>query len=194
MCCVCVVDSFRRQARVTGTPINFLITRGQAIKVMSQLLRAARAKNYVLPEVKQRGDTTPEGPNGKVQRSACLSVFVCILCVSVCVCACLCASVRVCACLCVCGCLCVSVCVCACCACLCVPVRVCASLCVSACCIFRAQLHQGFEGAAVLDPITGFYKEPIATLDFASLYPSIMMAHNLCYTTLLAVCVCGLCE
>lgn len=27
---------------------------------------------------------------------------------------------------------------------------------------------------------------PIATLDFASLYPSIMMAHNLCYTTLLA--------
>lgn len=26
---------------------------------------------------------------------------------------------------------------------------------------------------------------PIATLDFSSLYPSIMMAHNLCYTTLL---------
>lgn len=26
-----------------------------------------------------------------------------------------------------------------------------------------------------------------ATLDFASLYPSIMMAHNLCYSTLLAV-------
>lgn len=26
---------------------------------------------------------------------------------------------------------------------------------------------------------------PIATLDFASLYPSIMMAHNLCYTSLL---------
>ena len=30
----------------------------------------------------------------------------------------------------------------------------------------------------------GFYKMPVATLDFASLYPSIMMAHNLCYTTL----------
>lgn len=27
----------------------------------------------------------------------------------------------------------------------------------------------------------------IATLDFASLYPSIMMAHNLCYTTLIDV-------
>jgi len=32
----------------------------------------------------------------------------------------------------------------------------------------------------------GFYKQPVATLDFASLYPSIMMAHNLCYTTLLS--------
>merc|ERR1712176_1591157 len=41
-----------------------------------------------------------------------------------------------------------------------------------------------FEGATVLEPITGFYKKPIATLDFASLYPSIMMAHNLCYCTL----------
>merc|ERR1711957_661605 len=42
-----------------------------------------------------------------------------------------------------------------------------------------------FEGATVLDPITGYYEKPIATLDFASLYPSIMMAHNLCYCTLL---------
>jgi len=43
----------------------------------------------------------------------------------------------------------------------------------------------GYEGATVIEPIKGFYDEPIATLDFASLYPSIMMAHNLCYTTLL---------
>lgn len=43
----------------------------------------------------------------------------------------------------------------------------------------------GFEGAFVLDPKPGFYEQPIATLDFASLYPSIMMAHNLCYTTLI---------
>jgi DNA polymerase delta subunit 1 len=35
-----------------------------------------------------------------------------------------------------------------------------------------------------LDPVVGFYEDPIATLDFASLYPSIMIAHNLCYTTL----------
>jgi DNA polymerase delta subunit 1 len=36
----------------------------------------------------------------------------------------------------------------------------------------------------VLNPEIGFYEDPIATLDFASLYPSIMIAHNLCYTTL----------
>jgi len=42
-----------------------------------------------------------------------------------------------------------------------------------------------FEGAFVLDPIANYYTVPIATLDFASLYPSIMMAHNLCYTSLI---------
>lgn len=41
-----------------------------------------------------------------------------------------------------------------------------------------------FEGAYVIEPQSGFYTSPIATLDFASLYPSIMMAYNLCYTTL----------
>lgn len=33
--------------------------------------------------------------------------------------------------------------------------------------------------------LSRYYSLPIATLDFSSLYPSIMMAHNLCYTTLL---------
>uniref|UniRef100_A0A914X4B8 DNA-directed DNA polymerase n=1 Tax=Plectus sambesii TaxID=2011161 RepID=A0A914X4B8_9BILA len=42
-----------------------------------------------------------------------------------------------------------------------------------------------YEGATVIEPLRAFYNEPIATLDFASLYPSIMMAHNLCYTTLI---------
>ena len=43
----------------------------------------------------------------------------------------------------------------------------------------------GYEGATVLDAKQGFYRTPVATLDFASLYPSIMMAHNICYSTLL---------
>lgn len=41
------------------------------------------------------------------------------------------------------------------------------------------------EGATVIDAMVGFYEVPITTLDFASLYPSIMMGHNLCYSTLL---------
>ncbi len=41
----------------------------------------------------------------------------------------------------------------------------------------------GFEGAVVIEPSKGFYEVPIATLDFESLYPSIMRARNLCYTT-----------
>jgi DNA polymerase delta subunit 1 len=43
---------------------------------------------------------------------------------------------------------------------------------------------ESFEGATVLEAKSGFYEKPIATLDFASLYPSIMMAYNLCYCTL----------
>lgn len=41
-----------------------------------------------------------------------------------------------------------------------------------------------YEGATVIEPEKGFYEDPIVTLDFASLYPSIIMAHNLCYSTL----------
>jgi len=41
-----------------------------------------------------------------------------------------------------------------------------------------------YEGATVIKPLTGFYEKPVTTLDFASLYPSVMIAHNICYTTL----------
>jgi len=42
----------------------------------------------------------------------------------------------------------------------------------------------------VLEAKAGFYEKPIATLDFASLYPSIMMAYNLCYCTLVILSHC----
>ncbi|XLU46038.1 hypothetical protein S245_040852, partial [Arachis hypogaea] len=88
-------------ARVTGVPISFLLARGQSIKVLFQLLRKAKQKNLVLPNVKQAGS------------------------------------------------------------------------------------EQGtYEGTTVLEARAGFYEKPIATIDFASLYPSIMMAYNLCYCTL----------
>jgi len=42
----------------------------------------------------------------------------------------------------------------------------------------------GYQGATVLEAQTGAYYSPITALDFASLYPSIMCAENLCYSTL----------
>ena len=47
------------------------------------------------------------------------------------------------------------------------------------------QMEGKYEGAVVIEPTRGYYTDPVATLDFASLYPSIMMAHNLCYSTLI---------
>ena len=41
-----------------------------------------------------------------------------------------------------------------------------------------------FTGATVLDPVVGAHFDIVAGLDFASLYPSIIRAHQLCYTTL----------
>jgi DNA polymerase delta subunit 1 len=98
---MCLIN-YVEMARVTGVPFNFLLTRGQGIKVMSQILRKARQMNYLVPTLK------PENTN------------------------------------------------------------------------------EGFDGAKVFDPVVGFYEVPIPTLDFSSLYPSIMQAHNLCYTTLLS--------
>lgn len=45
--------------------------------------------------------------------------------------------------------------------------------------------NDSYTGGAVLSPQVGFYNRPIVTLDYASLYPSIMIAHNLCYSTLI---------
>jgi len=43
--------------------------------------------------------------------------------------------------------------------------------------------NDGYVGATVLNAMAGGYYEPITGLDFASLYPTIMIANNLCYTT-----------
>ena len=92
---------YMEMARVTGVSIASLLTRGQQIKVVSQLLRKIREKDYLMPGYQSQGS------------------------------------------------------------------------------------EDQFEGATVIEPKRGYYKDPIATLDFSSLYPSIIMAHNLCYTTLL---------
>ncbi|XP_072444842.1 DNA polymerase delta catalytic subunit isoform X2 [Chiloscyllium punctatum] len=96
---MCVIN-YMEMARVTGVPLPYLLSRGQQIKVVSQLLRQAMKHDLVMPVVKTEGG-------------------------------------------------------------------------------------EDYTGATVIEPVKGYYDVPIATLDFSSLYPSIMMAHNLCYTTLL---------
>jgi DNA polymerase elongation subunit (family B) len=47
-----------------------------------------------------------------------------------------------------------------------------------------AAADDGYKGATVLDPRAGYYDVPIVTLDYQSLYPSIMEGNNLCPSTL----------
>ncbi|KAJ3336227.1 DNA polymerase delta catalytic subunit [Gonapodya sp. JEL0774] len=93
--------NYIEMARVTGVPMNYLLTRGQQIKVISQLYRRALQEDLVIPAMQSEGG------------------------------------------------------------------------------------EEQYEGATVIEPERGYYDTPIATLDFNSLYPSIMMAHNLCYSTLI---------
>jgi DNA polymerase delta subunit 1 len=45
-------------------------------------------------------------------------------------------------------------------------------------------IDDSFTGATVLEPICGMYADDnVAVLDFASLYPTIMISRNLCYST-----------
>ena len=40
--------------------------------------------------------------------------------------------------------------------------------------VVRPESSEIYEGATVIEPERGYYAVPIATLDFSSLYPSIM--------------------
>ena len=86
-----VIVNYIEMARVTGVPLNYLLTRGQQIKVFSMILRKTGKVGLVIPNVAKHGgdDST-------------------------------------------------------------------------------------YEGATVIEPKKAYYEVPIATLDFASLYPSIM--------------------
>lgn len=95
------LENYTEMARVTGVPFNYLLSRGQQVKFISQLFRKALEQKLVIPNLSSAGS------------------------------------------------------------------------------------EEQYEGATVIEPTRGYYSVPIATLDFASLYPSIIQAHNLCYTTLL---------
>lgn len=51
---MCFVN-YIEMARVTGVPFNFLLARGQSIKVLSQLYRKANDEGYLVPAGKGEG-------------------------------------------------------------------------------------------------------------------------------------------
>ena len=51
---MCFVN-YTEMARVTGVPFNYLLSRGQSIKVLSQLFRKANDIGYVIPSMKSEG-------------------------------------------------------------------------------------------------------------------------------------------
>ena len=97
---LCTLLNMIEMAKATWVPANFLVERGQQIKVFSQLTKKARELGFMVPTI--RWGTIPEEP---------------------------------------------------------------------------------YEGATVLEAQKGAYYTPITALDFEALYPSIMMADNLCYSS-----------
>lgn len=50
----------------------------------------------------------------------------------------------------------------------------------------QVQMQKALECVPlVMEPESGFYKSPLVVLDFQSLYPSVMIAHNYCYSTMI---------
>jgi len=47
-----------------------------------------------------------------------------------------------------------------------------------------ATCRRTIDVAYIRQPLSGFYADPVIVLDFQSLYPSLIIAHNLCYSTI----------
>src|ERR1700742_4001836 len=58
------------------------------------------------------------------------------------------------------------------------------------CILLSSYFQVGKQNAAecmplIMEPYSAFYKGPVVVLDFQSLYPSVMIAYNYCYSTCL---------
>lgn len=58
---MCFVN-YTEMARVTGVPFNYLLSRGQQIKVISQLYRKAGDEGYLIPALQSQGKIRPPSP------------------------------------------------------------------------------------------------------------------------------------
>ena len=114
---LCVLPNLIEMAKVTWVPPQYLIERGQQIKVFSQVCKASLEKGWAVPtiqklkvteEIDGAVDGVDDGDEGA----------------------------------------------------------------------------KGYAGGAVLDPLVGFYDEPVGVPDFRSLYPCHIIDGNFCYTTL----------
>ena len=61
---LCVFQNCVEMANATSVPIEYLITRGQTIKVFSLILQKARSLGFVCPDINQSLDTTNEKYEG----------------------------------------------------------------------------------------------------------------------------------
>ena len=48
----------------------------------------------------------------------------------------------------------------------------------------KMETDSKFQGATVLEAHVGYYTKPVCGLDFSSLYPSVMVSSNMCYSTI----------
>ncbi len=51
---MCLIN-YTEMARVTGVPFNYLLSRGQQVKFISQLFRKARERGLVIPNIPNNG-------------------------------------------------------------------------------------------------------------------------------------------
>lgn len=125
------IESLVMMSRITKVPIDYLVLRGQSIKVLSQFMHRAHREGYIVtepPNHKANQDKKRKEEQEDAEYRAKAKEY----------------GMR----------------------------------------LPKKKDIKDFSGATVLHPESGFYRIPIPTLDFASLYPSIMIGHNLCYTTL----------
>jgi DNA polymerase elongation subunit (family B) len=171
-----ILSSITQLANVTYVPISFLLTRGQTVKVLSQIYRKSRQMGYLVPHTNFNSDTfsstiilSGNGSSGftegdfiKVNCGIKKSSGVIDKIVSNNT----------------------------------LEVSTNSEIELNGVCnmlhsgrtfkivsVDDTSVEESFSGATVLTAIPGIFQDNVAILDFASLYPTIMISRNLCFST-----------